>query len=53
MKKSKLAKVLTVSLAALMVFGQAAEAAAEKYPTRISQLFPERKAPEQEMRLQS
>ena len=40
MKKSKLAKVLTVSLAA-------------KYPTRISQLFPERKAPEQEMRLQS
>ena len=49
MKKSKLAKVLTVSLAALMVF----EAAAEKYPTRISQLFPERKAPEQEMRLQS
>ena len=29
------------------------KAAAEKYPTRISQLFPERKAPEQEMRLQS
>ena len=52
MKKSKLAKVLTVSLAALMVFGLAS-CGGEKYPTRISQLFPERKAPEQEMRLQS
>ena len=52
MKKSKLAKVLTVSLAALMVFGLAScgGGSGKVSDKDITVIW---KAPEQEMRLQS